>query len=217
MSGRAQERTAIVDEIFEDDYIKHENITFAKLVLETTDNLSVIQWLARRRLILNQMDCPECGRPFTLKCSRRGVDVWEWRCRTDKVTRSVRWNSFFSKSPLSFQKILWIIYLWAYHFPQSSVAREVAVSKETVGEWFHTLQKVCDEILKVEPVREDGVSIKIEVDEDPGQAHMAGDLNMDENPVVGDENRAYLAEFTWRQKAGANKFGEIMSFIVSMN
>ena len=151
MAGRPRNRTTIVDEIFDHNSIICEDITFLMLGFHTCDNLSVIQWLAKRRLIVNNIDCGNCSEPCSLSRYSETADGWRWRCCRDNFTRSIRWKSFFNESHLSLQKILYIIYMWCYDYPQNIIARESAVSKHSIVDWCNFIREICEEYLELNP------------------------------------------------------------------
>lgn len=202
MAGRPPARSTIVDELLDSHFIKNESMTYAKLIIETRDNLSVVRWLAKHHLILNNMNCPKCGKAMTLNRYKRGIDGWQWRCNTDSTTRSIRWKSFFSNSHLSLHILLWMVYMWAFDFSQTTIAREASVNKNTVLDWCNFLREVCAKFLQ-----DSGVDVCKAMMENPWMRY-----KKEEVLRQGEEGffKNYISEYVWRQYTGPNKFGEII-------
>ena len=57
------------------------------------------------------------------------TDGKSWKCPQCKTRNSIREGSFFSKSRMSLQKWLLIIYLWARDYPVTDAAQEVEITK----------------------------------------------------------------------------------------
>ena len=70
-------------------------------------------------------------------------DGVRWRCRQCKTSRSIRDESFFSKSRISLQKWLLLMYLWARNYPARDVAQEAEIDKNTACDILQWFREVC--------------------------------------------------------------------------
>ncbi|KFM66185.1 hypothetical protein X975_01308, partial [Stegodyphus mimosarum] len=79
-------------------------------LLNAKGNKEFIQWCMKERLIASNYECPKCNERMGLYKQKSVVlDGFEWKCRekgVNNVCRSIRKNSWFSKSKLSMYDIL---------------------------------------------------------------------------------------------------------------
>ena len=97
MAGRPRNSLQIVDAFLQ----THEIIAIVPDLItlggELNNKLSILQWLAERRLITKSVNCPHCNELCTLgQCCAQ--DGYRWRCHRHNYTQSVRQNSFFEGS-----------------------------------------------------------------------------------------------------------------------
>ena len=101
----------------------------------------MLNWLARRKLVLNKYDCDICGNGCTLKRRSASADVYFWFCNTCK--KSVRHGSFFSASKLPLQKIILLMYFWANQYQQQVAKHELGIGRSnTVSDWYNFCRDV---------------------------------------------------------------------------
>ena len=65
-----------------------------------------------------------------------------WGCPKCKTTKSIRQGSFFSKSKLSLQTWLILIYWWAQEYPVTDAAQEAECNKSTAVDVYQWLREV---------------------------------------------------------------------------
>ena len=175
MAGRPAARDYIVDncDILDDNAIRTDNVRLINLIPEINGQFGAIQWLARHRLIHNQVNCGVCRNPCRLIRYAQGCDGWRWRCYQHNFTQSIRFNSFFSKSKLSLTDLVLLIYLCATEMPQTEIKRELNMTEtnwHTVIDWCNFLREACEEWIVRHPVElggldDDGYPIEVEIDE----------------------------------------------------
>ena len=77
-----------------------------------TDEATIITWLQRRQLLSDSMTCSKCGEDCRL-VARRGSFSWRCPTRGCQAFRSIRDKSFFSRSHLSLETIIELLYFWS--------------------------------------------------------------------------------------------------------
>jgi transposase-like protein len=146
MAGRpgASKLIVPVSEILEFDEIRQEKWNFASLLPLLATNESTLQWLARRRLIRNNLDCATCGQSCGAIVTKDSIDGKRWSCRGCGSTRALRHGSFFSNSHLSLKQIIIMIYCWTCEFSQLQIMRETCIDqKSTLMNWCNLLREEC--------------------------------------------------------------------------
>ena len=90
------------------------------VIFGTTDNL--VNYLQQRQLLADNQTCTNCGIPMNLRQKADLSDGQIFRSSTCKTTKSLRVGSFFSKSKLTLQKWMVLIYWWVRDYPVSDAA-----------------------------------------------------------------------------------------------
>jgi len=108
-----------------------------------------LQWLARHRLIRNNVDCGRCRRPMALVARAECNDGFSWRCRQCSTRSSVRTGSFFANCDLTTEKIVMMMYYWVYEVKCKHVMMfESLVSWNTIVNYNNYFrQQCCDWLL----------------------------------------------------------------------
>ncbi|GAB1610002.1 uncharacterized protein LOC115214241 [Argonauta hians] len=171
MAGRPRAPVIIEANLLSKADIRKEDLTIGTLlpVIEG-DPLTVIRWLAARRLLRNTLDCPHCGSPCRFTRYAEGLDGYRWRCNGHKFTKSIRFGSFFEKSHISLKNLVLLIYLWAHDYPQGVIQGETGISSPTVADRCSSHRDVCERFLEENPEKLGGFHdndepIVVEVDE----------------------------------------------------
>ena len=92
-------------------------------------------------------------------------DGASWRCTVCKGRKSIRDNSFFSKSKLILQKWLILIFWWSRQFPVTSAASTAEVDVGTAVDVCRWLREVCTTKLLQTPVILGGQGVVVQIDE----------------------------------------------------
>ena len=108
--GRPRAPQFIVANTLPTDNLLQEIIRHRDLVLLSSETRDVVNWLARYRLLKNNMQCGVCHGPCSLTAYHQHVDGLRWKCRSCNFVKSIRDGSFFSKSHLPLKKAIDLIY-----------------------------------------------------------------------------------------------------------
>ena len=92
-------------------------------------------------------------------------DGVSWWCRTCKGRKSIRTNSFFSKSKLTLKKWLLALYWWVREYPVTDMMQEADVDKGTAIDIYRWLREVCSTKLVATPIQLGGSGVIVQVDE----------------------------------------------------
>ena len=90
--------------------IQSERWCLLDLGAEINQEHVVIQWCARRRLLRNCSTCGSCNLPKHVTNYAQNVESKRRKCRACNTTRSIRYQSFFSRSHLSLRQIIIFLY-----------------------------------------------------------------------------------------------------------
>ena len=121
-----------------------ENITHRTLVEQTRED--IIEWLARHGLIHNEIMCPNCNVPCRLRVKNQAVDGKRWTCQSPNCnfSKSIRADSFFDNSHLSFTQIVDIIYLWSKKLSLTYIMEETGIEDwGTAVDWANFIRDIC--------------------------------------------------------------------------
>lgn len=159
-----------LNEVLDNQQISTEKWRFLELGQIINNNAEVICFLARRRLLHNQLQCVRCQVYFTVNRFQNGIDGIRWRCNTCGETKSIRHQSFFSGSVLTLTQCVTIVYFWTMDVPQTLIQREAAISKPTSIDWCNFCREICELTLANNPQElggfdGNGDSIVVEIDE----------------------------------------------------
>lgn len=172
MAGRPKASTSLVNpnELLSTDELCREIWIFKTLLVELSSVDKCLQWLARRSLIRNTVDCLMCNRPASIVVYGRGIDGRRWSCRRCSFRRGVRVGSFFAQSHLALNQIVILVYCWTQDMPQTIISRETETHLSTVVDWSNYCRKECQTWVERQPCQiggmdENGVPIVVEVDE----------------------------------------------------
>ena len=78
---------------------------------------------------------------------------------------SIRQGSWFSKSNLSLETIVFLTYFWVYRAEQEFVKHELGISHTTIVDWYNFSREVCISILEVYSRQIGGPGKVVEIDE----------------------------------------------------
>ena len=140
--------------------------TTAFFTLEET-----IDFMKRRCLLAQSATCSACGTAMCWqKCSKLS-DGYLWRCPRSACRKklSIRAGSFFSKSHLSLQTWLKLIYFWATDEPVTKVHQQLdqkECSTKTAIDVFNFLREVCSQhLIALGDIQLGGPGAVVQIDE----------------------------------------------------
>ena len=88
-----------------------------------------------------------------------------WYCPQCYTRKTIRDGIFFSKSHLTLQKWLLMMYLWARQYPVTDAMEEADVDRRTAIDIYQWLQKVCSTKLLSSPIVLVGPGVVVQIDE----------------------------------------------------
>ena len=126
------------------------NTNIKPLLIE--DTLPVIQFFQGSGLIKRQLFCDTCHADMEM-FSYKIIDNFVWKCVSRECPKfycpqSIRHGSFFSKSKLSLQNWVHIIYCWSVKLTQKQTAAFTNISTRTIGKCYSCIREICDIHLK---------------------------------------------------------------------
>lgn len=101
------------------------------------------------------------GRQRKKACS----DEKAWYCRICKNTQTFRRGSFFSKSKLTLQQWLIVIFWRVHEYPVTKAATAADVAEDTACDIFQWLREVCSTKLLQMSITLGGPGIVVQIDE----------------------------------------------------
>ena len=107
------------------------------------DTEELIDFLQQKHLLASNMVCSNCGTAMTLRQKSDISDGCIFRCASCKTTKSLRAGSFFSKSKLTLQQWLVLLYWWVREYPVTNAAEEARVGRDTTIDAYQWLREVC--------------------------------------------------------------------------
>ena len=140
------------------------DVTHKELVREILhdlqDPIPTIGWLARNGLLANTHSCSQHQAACRLNRSNGTRDLWEWRCAQHNCHYkvSIRHNSFWTNSHLSFGTGVEIVYCWSIEFSIKHLKRECEIeSDHTCIDWFKFLGDICMQFAEEQQAQIGGV------------------------------------------------------------
>ena len=107
-----------------------------------------------------------CGQQMAeRKRDQAGSDGISWYCQSCKTTKSIPYNSFFTKSRLSLQQWMILIVWWEKEYPVLKAAKEADTSDNTACQVYQWLREVCSTRLLQTQIVLGGPGIIVQVDE----------------------------------------------------
>ena len=134
-------------------------------VLFSTNPEDVIGYLKPRGLLRTQQDCPTCGVSMEWKKRPTCGDRFTWRCPMCHCRKSIRNESYFSKSKLSLQTWLQLIHHWSIDMPVTQAAKQTKVSVKRSIDVYQYLRDVCSSKLLATPIVLGGPGKVVQIDE----------------------------------------------------
>ena len=91
---------------------------------------------------------------------------YRWRCPRCRRAKSIRVNSWFSRSHLSIEQILELTYLWTEDLSQKTIMKWVDISsKSTIVDWCNFCRELCAVFMAEHSQKIGGPGTVVEVDE----------------------------------------------------
>jgi IS1 family transposase len=126
------------------------------------DEEKCIDYLIEKGIILREIQCCHCNGRMTLRRAIKAYRCTTGRCRKEK---SIRENSFFSKSKLPLRKIMRLGYLWLIKTPITSIISAIGCGAHTVTNFMGYFRQLVEEDLEDDDSIVGGNGIIVGIDE----------------------------------------------------
>ncbi len=132
--------------------LKFQVMNIIELAAIIQDVDFTIQYLRDNNLLKKSLK--HCGHECYQIRHRKTSDNWIFRCRKCRRKFSIRKDSILSKSKLTLQHLLLLIYSFANGFSVSHAGTllKCAVSQRTIIQWYSYLREICSLSLSNTPV-----------------------------------------------------------------
>ncbi|GAA55378.1 hypothetical protein CLF_107778 [Clonorchis sinensis] len=177
-TGNRTKAHAICTQVFSrrDDWLNEPGLRLMDFFHLMKDDVRLLCWLARRRLIANRLQCNKGGCVDQLYLIRDtgSPDGWTWRCDSCQNKRSIRHRSIFTHCDMSIRTATQILYLWSVGHPSNLIPCDTDTSIQDTNDWLYCIREVCRETNselkeRIGGVQEDGDAASycrvVEVDE----------------------------------------------------
>ena len=124
----------------------------------------LVDYLQQKGLLAAQKQCG-CGAAMCISPRSDVSDGCRFRCPDCHKCISIRDESFFSKSRITLQKWLVLMYWWARDYPVTAAAEEAEVTEATACAVYQWLREVCTTKLLQTPIQLGGPGIVVQIDE----------------------------------------------------
>lgn len=136
------------------------------------DQSGIITYLQGKNLLPTSKNCTRsisatavCGTAMNLGTRNDTTDGLVFRCPSCKTTKGFRDGTFFTKSRLTLQKWMILIYWWVREYPVTQAAEEAQVGRDTAIDVYQWLREVCSRALQPLPIKLGGPGKVVQIDE----------------------------------------------------
>ena len=134
-------------------------------VLFSTNPEDQINFLKSKGLLRTQQDCSSCGISMAWKRRPTCGDKFTWRCPNCNCMKSIRNESFFSKSKLPLQTWLQLMHHWSMDMPVTQAAKQAKISEKRCIDIYQYMRDVCSTKLLSAPIILGGPGTVVQIDE----------------------------------------------------
>ncbi|OON21390.1 hypothetical protein X801_02715, partial [Opisthorchis viverrini] len=148
-TGNRTRAHAICTQVFSrrDDWLNEPGLRLMDFFHLMKDDVRLLCWLARRRLIANRLQCNKggCVDQLYLVRDTGSPDGWTWRCDSCQNKRSIRHRSIFTHCDMSIRTATQILYLWSVGHPSNLIPCDTDTSIQDTNDWLYCIREVCRE------------------------------------------------------------------------
>ena len=126
---------------------------------------STIKYLRHNHLLKSDLD--HCGQRCLEIFDNKTSDNWMFRCRRCRKKFSIRTDSIFSKSKLTLQNLLLLVYCFANSFSVTDARKLLKglVSEKAIIQWYTYLREICSLSLLNTPLQLGSNGSIVQIDE----------------------------------------------------
>ncbi|KAF4149088.1 putative ISXO2-like transposase domain-containing protein [Phytophthora infestans] len=139
-----------------------KNTTFDGVIDITSSASSTVAWAMSVHLLAPSLLCPKCTTSMRLDVGHERWRCSRAACRTE---RSIRTNSFFSKSKLPLRKLVRLLCHWCARTPVTAAAVMVGVNAQAAMQWYTYCRDICSQEMMSIPMEIGGEGHVVEIDE----------------------------------------------------
>lgn len=126
------------------------------------DEKLTIEYLIFKNIIKTEINCPNCENISKLKINRKSYRCSLYTCRKEV---SILFGSFFSKSKVKINTLLFFGYFWLAKASHTQISTFLNLSEHTVTEYLKYFKELIADSLDEEDFIIGGVGIKVQIDE----------------------------------------------------
>ena len=135
-------------------------------IIFSEDPSKLIDYLKSKGLLRSQQDCNHCGGiPMEWVCQPIRGDGFVWRCPVCHKTKSIRNDSFFSKSKLPLCTWVQLLHQWAMEIPVTKACQQAQISEKRCIDVYQWCRDICTTKLLANPIILGGPGIVVQIDE----------------------------------------------------
>ncbi|XP_046983557.1 uncharacterized protein LOC124553697 [Schistocerca americana] len=144
------------------------SITVVTLHSILDDNSRLFEFLKSSGVLADKYICARCLKPMScVKVpTKRSSDGLMWRCRKDKVWRSIRKGTWFENARVTIRVIVLMTYCFCVRKSVLSTSLLAGVSETSVLDWFLSCREICSALVKKRG-KIGGPGVVVEVGESP--------------------------------------------------
>ena len=116
-------------------------LSIGPIIFGSTGDL--VDYLRGKHLLAAAATCSKCSIPMEERDRMDVSDKITWRCQQCKTMKTIREGSFFSKSRITLQKWLLLIFFWSREYPVMDAAKDSEVTHTTAINVYQWLREVC--------------------------------------------------------------------------
>lgn len=128
----------------------------------------LISWLQAKKVLKSHITCAKCKKTMIITKRKKLTDKFEWRCPSKCRRKSVRTDSFFSKSHLSLKTLVYCIYFFLSGVKFKDIRTFIKISKRTITDWINFFREAATSKLLSLPEDElkiGGLGKRVQIDE----------------------------------------------------
>lgn len=138
--------------------------------LLASSETEIYEFLKIKQILKNTIKCLYCSTNMSVySCSKlkdgKLFKCINKQCTQFKTTRSIRSESIFYNSNLSFKKLLEILVRFSKEERISSLRKDITISKPSIINFYRKLRNCCERYFERNPVRLGGPGVVVQIDE----------------------------------------------------
>ena len=134
-------------------------LDISPVLFGSSDN--IVDYLQHKQLLADSLQCANCAVSMSLRASQM---AWSSSAAAVRRPSHLEQGVFFSKSKLTLQKWLPLLYWWVREYPVSAAAEEAEVERDTAVYVYQWLREICTTKLLSTPLQLGGPGKVVQID-----------------------------------------------------